>query len=143
MSRLFTLDNLKDTLENYIKYHHKNKKLSINYIFNDKLITQDDTINIVRLQEIANDPNYLIAFNLIKKNTVASCSRKGINIPNILSNLIEPFIDYPFNKYLLPLLVLLSGNHISHTNYWSLKIKIKINIESIGEIFKSVKKLKN
>lgn len=134
-STTLSKETLLDALVTFIKFK-KNDKKDVNHIFCDKLVDDNDVINYTRLEEIANDPVYRITYLLIKYNTIGS-GRTGENIPSVMSELINPFIKYPFNKYLIPLFVLATGNYISHTQYWSMKIKIKINIDKIGEIVKS------
>jgi hypothetical protein len=121
----------------YINIHKRNtninKRMSINDLFFDELVKEDDSINTSRLQEIADDKDCNLAYFLLRHNTFC-CGRKGTKISELMSNLVEPFVNPSFNRYLLPLLVLTSGNMISFHNYWSMKIKININMKSIGEI---------
>jgi len=136
MSRpTLTAEGLESALSTFMKLNFTKNK-NINDWFNDNLII-NDVINFERLKEIAEDPVYKIAYLLIRNNTEASISRKGETVPSIYNNLISHFIKHPFNKYLIPLLVLTSGNMINHFNYWSLKIKLKINLEKIAEITKT------
>lgn len=132
-----TLTGLEYALKMYISIHNRNtninKRISINDLFFDNLVKDDGSINTSRLQEIANDKDCNLAYFLIKHNTFC-CGRKGTKISDLMINLVEPFVNTSFNKYLLPLLVLTSGNMISFHNYWSMKIKINVNMKSIGEI---------
>lgn len=154
-----TTDGLKEALKvlnrefkTSDKYkRQRNQYVSLNDLLQHRIVEGDDPLED-ELKKIVEDKGYQIAYKLIKKCCSAS-GRKGETILSLME-FLEPFIiretykvNYSkcskvvasnhFNKYLLPLLVLTAGNYISYSNYWSMKVKININLKEIALITQS------
>ena len=119
-----------------VRKEHRN----INELFCHTVIDLD-TPSIPNLEALVNDPVYQLAYKLIRNCSYAS-GRKGESVSHLM-DFIEPFIvkdnkiPSHFNNHLLPLLVLASGQYVSYTNYWSMKIKLDFGFRRIADITQS------